>query len=900
MSSLSRTKGSRANFVGQITDAADETGQRPVGHGAKRDGRTLVITIEGRTARWNFSAYSRPELALEVMGVFERWIEEGRSFQSFRTFESYRLKTGGFLTKIDYWDPAGKVQSLKDIDRGFLDILDVPNQTKSQHERLQKLIVLLREARRQSTRNVAADLLNTDVGDRLAFVSRWPKPISTPKDAYSPFVVKQIQDAARSEIRSSLAELREGIAGLKAAQQAAPTQEVTPIGAALLDLAAGGSYDVVNKAYKQRLRDAGANLEARRAPVEFGSFASTALHQAARSLARNGPGTGHGISSHDLAILKNYSPEFVQMVADERTIFLKEVRDQIRSSREAEDTLFKKSTPADATFSETSLLGNDDKQLARRLHVLEAWYHFGIPRSKMSSVKFDLIAISRWNDSDYGIKPIEHLLRGVRGTRSVYRERAASIQLLLHKLAQRYQRRPERRHYERLRWKVELLEDWVLGECPATLASTTLNREFLLHWEDHDLGLEKLNAVRTVPSHPRYGPLVEWAYTLLGALEVQLEARELRPLMTVKESRHPTLSEIAVTICPRQDELTSFLAHLALMCQIDLGSLKNLRRDCLENASDGFADIVYEKKRDNRRRRSERVRDGSLETPGGLIRVILELTEPAHLALSKAGHPDADYLWLGSFERLGFRKCRFEHPVHHPWWRFCERNVIFDNNGEQLDAIHPARFRKTVKATKYRRSGGDVFAIADDHTYAVARDHYADLPSLADVHDDTMTRGLQSALQDITSRIISCENPGTAEAERLSIETGMPVAKCLDVVEGREDVWLSACMAFDQSPFSAEGEDCATPYTECLHCPNSVFTSKKLPNLLRYSTILRERRLFVDDDTWRSKYLPDIFRIENQILPRFTEDQVSRAWGLVSGECDGDPLLLPDLVRMSL
>ena len=205
-------------------------------------------------------------------------------------------------------------------------------------------------------------------------------------------------------------------------------------------------------------------------------------------------------------------------------------------------------------------------------------------------------------------------------------------------------------------------------------------------------------------------------------------------------------------------------------------------------------------------------------------------------------------------------------------------------------------FRKTVKANKYRERNGDLYSIADDHSPAVARNHYANLPSLEDMHDDAVDRGLRRALNDVTSRVFVNEN-ATGAAERLSELSGEPIELCKAVLAGDEDTWLAGCMGFHKSPFGNPGEPCPTPFSECLHCSNSIFTSRKLPNILRYRRWLYERRAIITDLEWNVLYALDLTRVEMQILPQFTTAQIENAEAIISSDSDQDPLFIPAVIR---
>src|SRR3546814_14556454 len=69
---------------------------------------------------------------------------------------------------------------------------------------LTKIIVALREVASEGT--VAFD---EQLRDRLAYVTLRPIPPSHPRDAYSPYIARQLRDAARADILAIVQRLRD-------------------------------------------------------------------------------------------------------------------------------------------------------------------------------------------------------------------------------------------------------------------------------------------------------------------------------------------------------------------------------------------------------------------------------------------------------------------------------------------------------------------------------------------------------------------------------------------------------------------------------------------------------------------------------------------------------------------
>ncbi|WP_162820254.1 hypothetical protein [Microvirga calopogonii] len=880
---------------------------------------SLIVRLQNRTTTWHFDKYPRRELALEVMRVIKSMVEHGGYFNTFASYKAYRYSLGSNLNNINRHDPAGRVYSLRDMDRAFLDGIDHPGMKTSAWSRFHNLIFVLRAARTFNPEATAPDLNDPVYGDRLSFISRYERATPLPRDSYSPHVAAQIQTAARSDIAAVSERVRAGIQDLRAlqARAARPSERLSPSERSMLHLARTGSVDF--EAFKRDIQQAGLFRFGAAHTRQVSDFPKEDILRAAEFLAlgleQREVSRRLGWPEMTVTLLISNDQTFISIVEAAEDRALERTQDEIVKFREARqhrlDTYARTAAAAGRTRGDLterkdhpSILKWYNEQIDRRLSVLRAWVEAGVPREKLGTVNFTMQSMERWDDPELGIAPIGRLNSSKPMMRQIV-DRRSEFTNLLQALNGGLKRCFFNGYIQRLLAKIEVLEEWVLNGMPEEqVPGFIFTLRHFIAWEDDALGITRLSPVDTTTTHPRYGRFVQHTYTLLQSLRIQCRQRGLLPGRTISgprtfeaEVRAPGI--FGPNLCPTQDELTSFIAHLGLMCQIDYGSLKELQRDCLRNAANGRVDIVYLKARPHSTEKVQSERDGSLETPGGLIRRVLELTQVAHEAMKQAGHPDADNLWLGYFTDGEFRKCRFAGHLQKCWRRFCERHGIIGDDGDQLDTILPSRFRKTVKATKYRKRNGDLYAITDDHTPAVARDHYANLPSLEEAHDAAVDRGLRRALDEVTARVVSNDNTPEA-AKRLSEATGEPVEICAAVLAGDEDTWLAGCMSFYKSPFGSVGEPCPTPFTECLHCSNSVFVARKLPNLLRYRRWLLLRRGIVSDAEWHSLYAQDLARIDVQIVPQFTAAQLAEAELLIVDDEDQDPLFIPAAIREAI
>lgn len=325
-------------------------------------------------------------------------------------------------------------------------------------------------------------------------------------------------------------------------------------------------------------------------------------------------------------------------------------------------------------------------------------------------------------------------------------------------------------------------------------------------------------------------------------------------------------------------DLVPLIVLLSLDTGLEIEAIKDLRSDCLKNAGSGYIEIEYCKRR---ARGAEwkrlRVRDGGSSTPGGLIRKVLQWTDPARSRLA-AGTLWAHFAWGRLSPRLLATK-----ELVTSW---TERHDIRDEQGKPLH-LNLARLRKTHKAAWYRQTGGQLDRFAVGHSVAVAANHYADIPALRHIHEatiaDAMTDALDAALRPY---VLSSEQEAAIRADP-DKAVGLPVsgrAAVNALYSGEQDVWLASCGGFYKSPFGAEGDACPSPFWGCLECSNAVITARKLPALLSFLTFVRAQRQSLSEADWITKFGRVHGRIADQILPRFSAVEIEQAGHIAASD----------------
>lgn len=342
----------------------------------------------------------------------------------------------------------------------------------------------------------------------------------------------------------------------------------------------------------------------------------------------------------------------------------------------------------------------------------------------------------------------------------------------------------------------------------------------------------------------------------------------------------------------------AFLYALGLRVEMPIECLKSLGRDCLKNPTGGFVDIEYKKARgasaEKPRTLTEHVRDGGISTPGGIIRLLLDMTKPAADHLQEIGSKDAGKLWVGVRQCWGdlYTAISFSYAND-----FIRSLGIAGDDGKQLLSAPPARMRKTFKSNRYKEIGGHLRRFASDNSPSIADRHYADLEAHKDLHEKAVEDGAKQLLDAMRRgpSVIAASDEARAKAEGLTVGDKLVSPEtCREILDGMWDLWLSSCADFWSSPFGTNADGtCRSPFDDCIHCRNAVFTAGKLPGLLSYLDWIEERRTILTEDAWSATLSASYVRITTQILPRFETHVIEAARGLVAAAAPDTDFFLP-------
>jgi hypothetical protein len=262
-----------------------------------------------------------------------------------------------------------------------------------------------------------------------------------------------------------------------------------------------------------------------------------------------------------------------------------------------------------------------------------------------------------------------------------------------------------------------------------------------------------------------------------------------------------------------------------------------------------------------------------MTTPGGIIRLVLRLTQHAR------AHFVTARLWIafgqGHLYIPDFPSAGRASPIQ----RFVTDYELCDEQGRPL-ALQLLRLRKTRRAERYVLGHGQLEDVARGvHTPQVAGDHYADIPALRHIHEATIAQALEEALQCTSAHILPpaeeeylrC-NPASAP-RNLLVEPEQVEA----LLEGEQDVWVAGCANFYASPFGKPGSACPVPVWGCLECPNAVITSRHLPTILSFLNRMLAERERLEEQIWAAQFGRPYARIVQQILPAFPSEAVLSA-----------------------
>lgn len=327
-------------------------------------------------------------------------------------------------------------------------------------------------------------------------------------------------------------------------------------------------------------------------------------------------------------------------------------------------------------------------------------------------------------------------------------------------------------------------------------------------------------------------------------------------------------------------DIVPLLILLICLTGLEPECAKSLDADCLVNPSRGYVSIRYRK---NRSRsdpvKTLRVADGgALHHPGGLIRLVLRLTERARE--------------LGGFRMLwvdqgrGVFRETFRPGVATPH--------ILDYTGEWVEqhslteggkplVMDLRRLRKSVKSAQYRKSGGFLPDFAQGHSPEVAAAHYAAIPEHRDLHEQAVIDGAALVLEAAAKPPIVLDEAGGTRDPRAE---QLPPEEVDAALSGQADVFLASCRDFYGGTFGPAGKGCPAAFWGCLGCANAVYTTRHLPAILRFVQFMEAQRTELSMQVWAARFERQHAMVTRELLPQFDPHQVALAATIAQGQPD--------------
>ncbi len=337
-------------------------------------------------------------------------------------------------------------------------------------------------------------------------------------------------------------------------------------------------------------------------------------------------------------------------------------------------------------------------------------------------------------------------------------------------------------------------------------------------------------------------------------------------------------------------DLVPFLVLLICQTGLEPECAKGLAADCLHNPARGFVSIHYTKRRArDQANKTMRVSDGgAVHHPGGLVMLALRLTARARAAIG------ASALWVDhghdgtreSFQPKGGRSRSLRDHVG-PWMKRHQLDQLVDHDGRPV-RLDLRRLRKSYKSQQYLRAAGVLADFAQGHSQQTAARHYADIGAHRALHEQAVEDGLQEALA------VALPPPVLLDEDGSRLDDGdqqLPPEQVQAALSGAADVFLASCRDFYDTPYATAGKPCPVPFWGCLECPNAVFTTRHLPQVLSFLDFIERQRDEFPAAEWNLRYGLAWERIVRGIRCKFRDEQIATARAIAEGS--GARLLLP-------
>lgn len=349
-----------------------------------------------------------------------------------------------------------------------------------------------------------------------------------------------------------------------------------------------------------------------------------------------------------------------------------------------------------------------------------------------------------------------------------------------------------------------------------------------------------------------------------------------------------------------KEDLLPFIILLQIKTGLNLDSILTLKRDCIvgRGVSPSTQRICYQKGRGSYETMERAFSSKGLFSPVGIIEAALYVTERL---VSQVDSSDRNLLFIGAAPRQRISVSALlgssaKDTGQATSYLLNMINRVDDKKGNGLFArwglkdrdgkflkYSSNRIRTTYLSQRYESTGSLAYVStrsAKHHgknSLSTTANNYLVGDHTEHLHRDAIRNAQLSALNECTQpKVIATSNDNNEDVSLIQAETGVGEELALDILAGKQDVFVAQCKDFYDSPFSKKGSPCSEPWG-CFTCRNAIWTSSILPRLLSFMDFIKDQRHILGEKDWDNKFGLPWLIITHNILPRFSQDKIDHA-----------------------
>jgi len=190
--------------------------------------------------------------------------------------------------------------------------------------------------------------------------------------------------------------------------------------------------------------------------------------------------------------------------------------------------------------------------------------------------------------------------------------------------------------------------------------------------------------------------------------------------------------------------------------------------------------------------------------------------------------------------------------------------------------IHRGRIRATYNERLARRGWTGRVTIDPNHSARTEGDHYVTPtnPAQLDAIESVIEDGQADVMRKSLTPVVLSSEKAAAFAEGFPEEVkrlGLDTAAIAELVGGERDVFTAACADQLAGVHGPAGQPCPARPWVCLLCPLAVFMPRHAANLLRLNAYFSRQFLQMPTENFLRVFGPYADRLNNEILPKFSD-----------------------------